>query len=512
VQKRILPIAITAITIISLIGWSCTKLDTTDIGSDLLPAVDNVHTFADTLSIITTQGIFNDTTEVLKTVDFALGAINNDPLFGKTSAAVYLQLKPTFYPYYFGNANDTITGIPGVVGLDSVVLCLSYRTFWGDSTLPIQLDVREVVENEFRDSIYKTHDINYAPVTGALLASTTVDIRRLADTVKYANRRDYSINLIRIKMPMSWANTLYNRDSTSTNSSNNAFALDSIFRHFYNGLAVIPTGSGANAIMYVNLADTSTKLEVHFRKKSKTGVIDTTFQSLSLNARNTPPGTSEPGPSSVANYIVRNRAGASISAPAAGEHYLQATPGSYVNLNIPGLSTLSNRIIHRAEIIIQQIPHNTILDEILSAPPILYLDLKDTTTADNWKPIYYDLNSGEGYDPDSKLGYGYFPTGGIDYFSFGGYRRAGADKFSNPIKYYNFNISRHVQRIVTNHTTNYNFRLYAPYEVFYPQLGNALYPAQKVPIANNLAAGRVKIGGGNNPNYRMILRIVYSNL
>jgi hypothetical protein len=55
-------------------------------------------------------------------------------------------------------------------------------------------------------------------------------------------------------------------------------------------------------------------------------------------------------------------------------------------------------------------------------------------------------------------------------------------------------------------------RLYAPYELLYPQLGTATNPAYPTAYGNNLAAGRVKIGGGNNANYKMILRIISSKL
>lgn len=509
VQKRFYPLTVTAVVLLLLLNWNCTKLDTSDIGSDQLPAVDNVHTFADTLPLITTQGIFNDTTKVALLNNFVIGAINNDPLFGTTNASAYFQLKPDFYPYYFGNAGDTVKGYSDV-GLDSIVLCLKYKSFWGDSSIPVQLEVREVSDYTFVDSLYKEHDINYAPVTGAVLATTTVDIRRLGDTVKYTNGRNYSINLIRIKLPMSWANTLFNRDSIANNPGNNAFYNDSIFRHTYHGLAVMPVGSAANSLIYVNLADTTTKLEVHFRKRNK-GVIDTTYQSLHLGTYTLPPTPTQPAQSSIANKIVRNRSGATMQFPAPGDLYIQTTPGSYVNISIPSLSSLNNRIIHRAELVIQQIPNLPSLDEALSVPSFLYLDLKDTTLTDRWKPIYYDLNPRQPYDPDTKSGFGYLPTT-IDYLTFGGFRRAGTDKFGNPNKYYNFNITRYVQQIVTRHIPNYPLRLYAPYEVYYPQLGNDTYPAEKLQYGNNLAAGRVKVGSGSNADYKMFLRIIYSNL
>jgi hypothetical protein len=181
VQKRILSIAIVAF-LFSLIFAGCSKLDTTDIGSDLLPAVDNVTTFDTLLTINSTQGVFNtDSTKISNADDLVLGKINNDPLFGTTKADVYAQFKPTFYPYYYGNAGDTI------VGYDSVVLCLSYKGVWGDSTFPLQLQVKEVALNAagLWDSVNQSKDINYAPATGNLIGSTTVDIASLGNYVKY---------------------------------------------------------------------------------------------------------------------------------------------------------------------------------------------------------------------------------------------------------------------------------------------------------------------------------------
>jgi len=128
VQKRILPLAVTAIITLVIFGLNCTKLDTTNLGGDVLPDVDNVNTFDTILNVNSTQGFFGDSSVIGKYDDHVLGRITNDPLFGQTTANVYMQLKPLFFPYYFGNPGDTL------VGLDSIVLCLKYKGFWGDST------------------------------------------------------------------------------------------------------------------------------------------------------------------------------------------------------------------------------------------------------------------------------------------------------------------------------------------------------------------------------------------
>jgi len=500
VQKRILPLAITAVTLISLIGWNCTKLDTTDIGSDLLPAVDNVHTFADTLLINTSQGFFNDSVNISKYEDHAIGCITNDPLFGRTTANIYMQLKPAFYPYYFGNPGDTL------VALDSVVLCLKYTGFWGDSTIPVGLEVREINDPEFRDSVEKYSTSAYKPNgIGSFLGSLNVNVRTLGNYMKYNNGRDSVNNQIRIKMPNAWAAALFARDSIKTNSGNNAFYSDSVYRLFYNGLAVLSSGFG-NGLLYTSLSDTATKLEVHYKRRNG-GKIDSVYSSLRLNPNYSLTAANAPV-SNTSNYILRNRNGFPVKTNTdPNVHYLQTAPGTYVNLNIPALATLSNRIIHRAEIIVEQVPTDPVLDETFSAPNFLYLDLKDTGTTNKWKPVYYDLNTAEAYDPDYKTAIPYIASQ-INYQYFGGYRRTKTDPLTGGlIKYYNFNISRYVQQIVTDHTRSYDMRLYAPFNLNYPQ-----YSTTFIPFGNNIAFGRVKIGSGSNPNYRLKLRIVYSKL
>lgn len=499
VQKRILPIAITAITLISLIGWSCTKLDTTDIGGDQLPAVDNVHTFDTTLLINSSQGYFNDvTTAVGLGEDHALGFISNDPIFGRTTANVFMQVKPTFYPFYYGSAGDTI------VGMDSIVLCLKYNGFWGDSTAPVNLQVKEVTDAQFRDSFQRVNKINYQPFYSATtIGSASVDARRLADTVKYTNGRNYSVNQVRIRIsdPI-WISRFLSQDSTAGNTSHNALYKDSLYKIFYNGLAV--TGVGGKGLLYVNLADTATKLEIHFRRrKSGTGALDTTYSAFKVNSSYLDPTTN--APSSTGNYVSRNRGGFPADIPSTNVHYLQTAPGTFVNLNVPGLSGFPNSIIHRAEFIIEQVPEDPIQDSNYVAPNFLFLDLKDTGV-NKYKPVYFDLNSSISYDPDNLTGY-YFPTGGeIDFNYFGGFKRRKTDA-GGSYNYYTFNISRYVQRLVTEHRINYGFRLYAPFNIVYPQ-----YSASLISFSNNIAYGRVKIGSPTNTAHPLKLRIIYSKL
>jgi hypothetical protein len=500
VQKRILSIATIAL-LFSIIFVGCSKLDTTDIGGDLLPAVDNINTFDTLLNITTSQGIFNDSTTVSRIDDQVLGKINSDPLFGTTTATIYAQFKPTFYPYYYGNAKDTInTTLNPLTGFDSVVLCLAYKGGWGDTVnTPLQLQVREIpymLNNNGRwDSVTEIKDINFAPaMIGSVIGNATINIPSLSNYFKYATGKDSVKNQIRIKLSAAFADRLFARDTNVL--GNNSFRSDSLYRVFNNGFAIEATGTG-NVLLYTNFNDAATRLEIHYKRKNG-GAIDTTYSSFKVSVPNANGVTL----SSTANKIVRNRP--AFTSP--DEIYLQTTPGTYANLSIPALATLSNRLIHRAEIIVEQIPDP--VSPLLSAPNFLYIDLKDTGANSNYKPIYLDLNPASIYNPDNSNVYGFLTSNsGIDLSYFGGFNRDKKDPFgSGMIKYYNFNITRYVQQLVTRHTPNYAIRLYAASNLKYPQYNFV------VPYFNRLANGRVKVGGGNNANYKMRLRIVYSKI
>ena len=105
--------------------FSCTKIDTTEIGSGLIPPIDGVNTIDTTLEVITSNFIdtTNSSLKVYKSDDHVIGTINNDPLFGKTTAEAYFELKPTTYKFGFPGGT-TITP-------DLAVLILSYKGTFG---------------------------------------------------------------------------------------------------------------------------------------------------------------------------------------------------------------------------------------------------------------------------------------------------------------------------------------------------------------------------------------------
>lgn len=503
VYRRIVSFVLTGYISLLIINWSCTKIDTTQIGSDLIPVVDNINTFADTLDIFSTQGVFNDTTRLTLFEDYTLGKISNDPLMGQTDARLFLQLKPPFYPYFFGIPNDTILGV------DSVILCLNFKGFYGDSTVPLQLTVNAISDQAHGewDSLRTLRTIAYAPQIGNSMVDQPkqIFIPELAKYTVIRRGKDSVKNQIRIKLTNSFAQELFQSDTTLIGNGN--FRTDSFFRAFNNGFAV--SANSGNALMYCNLNDNQTRLEIHYRYKNG-APPDTTVTNFFFN--NGSGGSSAPSRGAVANNIVRNRPGL----PSGNQEiYLQATPGTFANLVIPELSGYTNRIVHRAELEIAIIPTDPLYDTIFKAPNYVYLDLIDSTTGPpKWKPVYYDLNPSSPYDPDFQSGLPYFPMGGIvDFGYYGGFLRKKTVGATN-LNYYNINITRHIQQLVTRGIPNYQMRLFAPQSFSYPQYFTETSGGGLIPYNNTICFGRARIGGGQHPDpiYRMRMRVIYSNI
>ena len=200
---------IPALLFLAIINWNCNKINTTLIGQDLIPVVDNVSTFADTLEINTTQAVFFDTTRISSTDNQTLGSITNDPVFGTTKADVFVELKPSFFPYFFGNAGDTIEPVvnpaPNSSGFDSLVLCLSFKGLYGDTTKQHSFNVFKIDKdaNDFRNFSYK---LDYQPaITPGSIGFAQFLPTAVRNIIRFpGSRNDTVTNQIRIKLNQSF--------------------------------------------------------------------------------------------------------------------------------------------------------------------------------------------------------------------------------------------------------------------------------------------------------------------
>lgn len=469
---------------------SCRKInDATTLGADLIPVVDNINTFDTSISVQTFNGLFDllsDSQRLERSEEFFLGKINNDPLFGGTDARMFLELKPTIYKYAFARKDS--------LEIDSVVLVLNYVETYGDTLVPQTVNVYEIDQNPSQpfksDSVYLIRQEHFS--YSNLLGTRTFLPAVLNDSV-FA-KKDTTKNQLRIKLNNSFGQRLLDYDSTS--GTNGAYASDSAFKTKFKGFALRSTSSG-NAVMGFDLGGTNTKLAIYYRYPKAGGlgrdtVVDY-FRFTTLSA--------------AANYVERNHTIGEISTVQGPTEdnlvYIQNTPGSFARIKIPDLLTIGNRLIHRAELIVEQVHDNNNTDTIFPAPEFLYLDAFDPTIIlpkKQFRTIPYDLTfDGSDYNRSS---FGSFPINTVD-------------GSGNKIKVWKFNISRYVQHVLTGTSTLYDLRLSAPYSVREEYGTPPLVTDQTLvlfPNLNGIVKGRVRVGGGNHTTQRMRLRLIYSKI
>src|SRR3954451_21807842 len=92
--------------LVSFIFSACTKIVSTDIGGDLIPSVDAVNTKEMYLDVVS-KNVKDTVTSIPTSYIHALG-YTDDPLFGKTTASINVQLKPTSFPFNFPVSEDSL--------------------------------------------------------------------------------------------------------------------------------------------------------------------------------------------------------------------------------------------------------------------------------------------------------------------------------------------------------------------------------------------------------------------
>lgn len=471
--------------------FSCKKInEATTLGSDLIPAVDNVTTFEVSYDVVTKNALFTDSSKLLFGEPVALGHFT-DPEFGTSQGDAYFRINSSAYGTYPFLIDRNKPNYLDSLIIDSVVLSLSYAGNYGDTNSIQTVRVFEIDQNSTFSDTTSYGFYGPAPTTnnGVELGSKSFKISDLKNNVSILRKRDTSIVSNVLRIPLNNATNFIKRIAAfdTTKTANGGFYSDSIFKLLVKGLAVKfddPPSAGQGGLAYFNLADAnSTRLTVYF--VALHGLKDTTQFNFYHNTNGQQ------------NIIKRTPAGnyASYLTNGLGDKiYLQSTTGSYVSIKIKGLDTLSNKVIHRAEIVASQI--NSPLD-VFGPPDRLILD-HINKTHDTAFLFENDLTP----SLDGSLAYNVF---GGDYNIYE--------------HQYKFNITRYIQGIITRKEPDDSLRMYAPLRtlLFAKNLLTTSTPHGSyiaVPVLRRVADGRVVLGGGSysTPGMRLRLRIIYSNL
>lgn len=484
-----------AVFILLVTLGACTKIEQTSLGGDLIPVVDNINTFQMILPVASYNVVPEDSTRLTQNADHVAGGIYNDPLFGNSKATLFFQVKPFSYPFKFTDSTKFF---------DSAVLVVKYTNFYGDSTLPVQFNLYETADTIAVDTaISPTYTlqpnivINRSRLWGtksmsAVQYKDSIAIKRGDSTYRKVTRE------LRIPLDRTLAQRIFNGDSATV------FGSDSIFSRALKGFALEPQGS-PQSLHYFTLT-TGTQLQFYYRAK-KGNTQDTLETNFGVTFR-----------CGHAVKFDRDRTGGEINnflgqtnPLGVSQLYIQSAPGTYAALRIPDIDTISNKIIHRASIRVVEIDPPTGAFGHLAAPSALYLDAEQKNQPGVFRGIPYDLSPFSGYFC--------YPTAGIDFSYFGGPGSPQTIAGQRHLQY-DFNITRYLQGVITRKEPTFNFRLHAPYTMFYRDCSNAtaaylpqVFPFQSgntfiVPPGN----GRIKVAGGNHPDarMRMQLRIIYS--
>jgi Domain of unknown function (DUF4270) len=485
-----------------LVATACTKIETTTLGADIIPDVDNINTFDTILEVNAYNEIPTDSTRIFGNDPHVLGAIDNDPYFGTSKSAMFFEMRPTEYPF--------LMSVDSIVKFDSAVLILAYGGYYGDSTSPVNVRLYEVDNQMFRDTTalpFYTFQPDLSANTSKFWGQKTMQARQFKDTI--AIKRGDSVyskvnNQLRIPLDKTLAEAMFRQDTAT-----GAFKSDSAFRAYFKGFALQAEGP-ANAMFYLGLNNANSRIEFYYQAKIlSTGKLDTASKSFGFSNR-----------CGHAMKFDRNRSGSEVMSflnpdPTKGstQLYVQAAPGTVVKLKIPGIKTLTNRIIHRAELrVTEMTPNANSAQPQLIAPQLLFLDVADSNNT--YRGIPYDMS------PLSN--YFCYPLSGVEYSYFGGPSKIETVN-SERLNVYRFNLSRYIQGVITRKETTYDFRISAPYYVDYKNCFNTtvslpsnfyLIKNANGNVANYPGDGRIRLAGSNHPdpNKKMQLRIIYSKL
>lgn len=318
-------------------SWQSCK-ERTVVPSDLIPGVDNVHTFeltADQLGISLQTGIYDS----LKTNDsvnstIGLGSIPDDPFFGSIKSGLYFQVVP---PAPFFTFPDDLV-------LDSACISLPFdHVSYGDTANAannfLYFRVYQLTEPMVKENVYYTfQNFTFNPVA---VGGGAVSLKSLTDTFYIPG--DTLSGQIRIKLSNAFAQSIVDADSVN-------FVSHAAFLSFLNGLYIVPADTTAlqNRISYFHLAgatiQTATRVDFFYHNNGDTV---RKLVSFPFNA----------SASAFVNRIVKNYTGKPANdfiqhTQNRDSVVIQGYPGFYTEITLRNLNTIPPSVINKAQLLV----------------------------------------------------------------------------------------------------------------------------------------------------------------
>jgi hypothetical protein len=428
VVKKLPALPLTGILLI-LALFSCTK-DPYELGIDLLPPSDTLHVlYTDTVTV-EAFSVIQDSIRTDETSYMVLGSMN-DPVFGKTTSALYTQFRLSAEGVDFGD--DPV--------LDSLVLVLFYNDYYGDTTTLQNIKVYEISEDLEKDSAYYSNEkvANYS----TLLAN--LDFRpRPTDSVSVYGDKFAAHLRINLTNQTSYLGNKILQAPESALANNIAFV------DYMKGLMVqsAPVSQGG-ALLNFSASNSVSRLIIYFHEASDTAK-DSLSYAMPINDNCARFGHFDHNGYLDASQDLKRQILNHDSAQGAKQIFLQGLGGVKVKVKFPYLESFGKDhliAVNDALLVFQ----NMDTDTTLAPPPSLTL-------------IRQDSIGRIGYLIDQNEGSAYF--GGV---------------YNTETRNYQFRITRHIQKVLQDGYPN-SFDLYI---MVNDPTKNALVPNRVVVTGTN---------------------------
>lgn len=389
------------------------------VGLDVQPASDllNVN-WKDTTTVVGStvkEDSLHTDASIIVTADALLGTYL-DPVFGKTSASIYTQLRLP--------ANNPNFGTSPVC--DSVVLTLTYASdYYGKRQRKDQrISVYQLTEDiSLSHNYYSNNSLAYSgtDLAGGHLYTPrpTTNVVVMGDTIKPH---------LRVPLQQSFGQMILDNQGTSVLSNNAAF--QSFIKGLYIASDVTTSGSGDGNILHFKMGDSQTKLTVYYRNSNATN-NDSLKYEISLSSVGRFSSFEHYNFSTAYSYLQSQLTGSSTDTAL----YIQSLAGTKAKIEFPYLLHWNDSgkvAINKAELVIKLDTTNSLYQLDTFAAPAKLVLFGITSTNTNYAiPDAYEANE-----------------------AFGG-------AYNATTKEYRFNIDRYIQQVLNGSIANTGLYLVA---------------------------------------------------
>jgi len=394
-----------AILLLLVVAWGCKQGDQT-LGVDLLPGVKILDTRYHQEKTSISTSVYTDTKIRVDRPKYNLLGSFNDPVFGRTDASFVAQFRLPFYRAFLPTA-----------AIDSAVLIMTYKTIYGDTVSSQNLQVYELASSLNYEAKYlSSFNVGNLAATEPIGTGNFIPKFRTDST-----KVDTTTQVIRVRLKNSFGSSLIGIDSLNLASSD-------LFLKVFKGLYIRSTPisrkgtlvSIINAPM-ANTTESNPRIFLYYHDAKS----DTLSYGCEITANSANVASYVHDYSNAKFYTNLNKENNTDSLI-----YIQPTGGIKSKILVPSLSTWkdsANYAINKATLTFHA---DTIMSDSrrYEMPKRLYLTLDSLGT--------------EIFPADTKLSSSYY----------GGFYDATTATYS-------FNVTQHLQQIITGKKQNYAFYL-----------------------------------------------------